>query len=341
MKRRKYSSTAISLLLAAALLGGCQVRSGGSMGVSSTEESTGTVSSEVQSTASFKQQTRPQFVAKGIRSLCVQKNGQVVFQASYAPASYKSSFDSWQLSQPYQNTVMVDTQALYELFDKLAAIDFSAPVQVKKDTDTGLSSSEDSFTVQFLQTKEESTAVASVNPDSTATVFLGKEDGSGNVYAAVKGNASAVFRVSKSTADTLRQLEPYDYVLKIAGVVNVASVSGLTLQSGGKTYTVSVDSGTYRTGSGRTLSKANFTTLYQDLLGVELTGKVKAKPASGTAADLTVTFHRSMAAAPEMRYVYTPQSEDTETLTVNGHTFFTVSRAQVQALVQKVAEWCG
>lgn len=338
MKLKKFACVMTALLFTSATLAGCGDSAGSSAAVSSTASAASSAAVS-KAEVELKKQERPQFISKGLRALSVKKGGQQIFQVEYAPASYKSSFDSWQISQPYQNTVMVDTQEMYELFDKLSAINFSSPAQVKAGTDTGIQTSVDSFTVQFLQTKDES-AVASATPDSTATVLLGKEDGNGNVYAAVKGKESAVYLIPKATADSLRQLDPYAYILKIAGIVNVTSVSKVTMETGGKTYTLDIDGSTYRAG-GKTLKKDSFTSLYQDLLGLELTGKAGKTPISGTAADLTVTFSRNTPQAPQMQFVYTPQGKDMDTLTVNGNTFFTVGRADVQALTKKIAEICG
>lgn len=343
MKLKQLFCGILAAALAASILAGCREETNGTSSAASQAVSAASASSVQtisKTSAQLKQQEQPQFLSKGIRMLSVSKSGQETFRVEYAPASYKSGFDSWTIPTPYQNTVMVDTQTMYELFDKLAAVSFTSPAQVKTGTDTGIANSTDSFTLQFLQTKEESTAVSAPDADSTATVLLGKEDGSGNVYAAVKGKESVVYLISKDTADALRKIDPYAYILKIAGVVNAASVSKVTMETGAKTYMLEIDGGTYRS-NGKTLGKDSFTSLYKELLGLELTGKAEKAPASGTAADLTVTFSRTTAKAPQMQFIYTPQSGDTDTLTVNGNTFFTVSHTEVQAICKKIAEVCG
>ena len=63
------------------------------------------------------QAEHPQFVADGIRKVVLVEDGQEIFNLSNEPAGYKMDFDYWEILNPYDETVTVNTETMYDLFD--------------------------------------------------------------------------------------------------------------------------------------------------------------------------------------------------------------------------------
>ena len=70
------------------------------------------------------QAEHPQFVADGIRKVVLVEDGQEIFNLSNEPAGYKMDFDYWEILNPYDETVTVNTETMYDLFDVLCGLDF-------------------------------------------------------------------------------------------------------------------------------------------------------------------------------------------------------------------------
>lgn len=85
------------------------------------ENSGNTGSSEETSLA---QAEHPQFVADGIRKVVLVEEGQEIFHLSKEPAEYKMDFDYWEILNPYDETVTVNTETMYNLLIYFAASAF-------------------------------------------------------------------------------------------------------------------------------------------------------------------------------------------------------------------------
>ena len=133
------------------------------------------------------QAEHPQFVADGIRKVVLVEDGEEIFNLSNEPAGYKMDFDYWEILNPYDETVTVNTEAMYELFDVLCGLNFQAPVAVDAEMDTGIADSRTSITLDFVDTLDDSKAKQTDYADKTATIILGNEDGAGNRFAAIQG----------------------------------------------------------------------------------------------------------------------------------------------------------
>lgn len=280
------------------------------------------------------QAEHPQFVADGIRRVVLVEEGQEIFNLSNEPAGYKMDFDYWEILNPYDETVTVNTEAMYDLFDVLCGLDFQAPVAVDAEMDTGIADSQTSITLDFVNTLDATQAKQTDYADKTATIILGSEDGAGNRFAAVQGFEDQIYKLSASTIDSIFGLDPFSYILKIPVLVNIDTVESLEIQAGKKSYEMNVDSvnGEYQFGN-KDVEKTDFTTIYQEICSIMLEEeKITKEEEPG----LKITFHRNSEEYPEIQVAYYSYDDTYDLLEVNGNSYFLVNAEEVDNLVSSI-----
>ena len=284
------------------------------------------------------QAEHPQFVADGIRRVVLVEEGQEIFNLSNEPAGYKMDFDYWEILNPYDETVTVNTETMYDLFDVLCGLDFQAPVAVDAEMDTGIADSQTSITLDFVNTLDATQAKQTDYADKTATIILGNEDGAGNRFAVVQGFEDQIYKLSASTIDSIFGLDPFSYILKIPVLVNIDTVESLEIQAGKKSYEMNVDSvnGEYQFGN-KDVEKTDFTTIYQEICSIMLEAEAEEeKITKEEEPGLKITFHRNSEEYPEIQVVYYSYDDTYDLLEVNGNSYFLVNAEEVDNLVSSI-----
>ena len=90
----------------------------------------------------LKQAELPQFIPNGIRSVSLTKDGEEFLHISREPAEYKMQFDYWEILNPYDENVTMNTEVMFEMYKELCGLAFDTPVQPEEGTDTGISGSD-------------------------------------------------------------------------------------------------------------------------------------------------------------------------------------------------------
>ena len=310
------------------------------------QESTADISD--QESASVKEAVlekvvKPSFTAEGIRALSVVNQGQETFAISYNPKAYKSEFDYWEISVPYEGLNCTDTEAIYKLYGILAGMDFSNEAAVAAGTDTGIEDTENIIALQFIQSDGTEDS-ASPDADSEAAILIGNEDGSGNYYAAVQGYEDKVYRFNKGIVDSALSINPFDYILKISTLVNIDSITDVEITVGEETHLISKEGESYKF-DGKEVVKKEFTTLYQALqfiiLDSELADVGEKDSESQSATDkrnpvLSIVYHRSSEEASEISVDYYELDKTGYSVETNGMERFRVPREDVDALVDTI-----
>lgn len=343
--KKKMMILGLSIFLAAGGLYGCgntdkmeeTAKSAGKENGKDSEramEETGESSRAQSEKPETTQSEHPRFVADSIRKVVLVEDGEEIFHLSNEPAGYKMDFDYWEILNPYDETVTVNTEIMYELFDVLCGMDFQEPVTVGAETDTGIADSKTSITLDFVDILDASKAKQADYADMTATIILGNEDGAGNRFAAVQGFEDQIYKLSASTIDSIFSLDPFSYILKIPVLINIDTVESLEIQAGEKSYEMNVDSvnGEYQF-ENRKVEKTEFINLYQEICGIMLEGEVREdKISKDTAPELEITFHRNSAEYPEIQVVYYAYDDTCDLLEVNGNSYFLVKAEDVENL---------
>lgn len=281
----------------------------------------------------------PRFISDGIRKLVLWKDGKEIFNLSKEPADYKMDFDYWEILNPYDEIITVNTETMYTLFDILTQIDLTTPAAVEEGVDTGIGDSADSMQIDFVDTEDSEEAKGTKYADHTATLLLGNEDGQGNRYGAVKGYEDQVYKIPSSLLEMVYTLNPFDYILKIPALVNIDTVEEVEIKADGKSYIMKPDGESYKMDD-RDVEKEEFTALYQALLGVMLDAPLEDETISRTDREemLSVVFKRNVENAPEVTLTYYAYDDTYNSISINGTERFLVKAEDVDALLEQIKE---
>lgn len=275
----------------------------------------------------------PQINTYGIRKLTLVKDGEDIFQISYEPKEYKMTFDYWEILNPYEEAVTVDTEAMYDLYSNIASLNLRDSEEVK--TDTGIESSHTSILIEYVNTLDDETARGSAEADSRTELILGEENGEGYIYAAVKGYEDQVYMLPSELINSIMGLEPFDYILKIPVLVNIETLESVKITAGNKDYVMSIEDGEYKL-DGKTVKKEEFTSLYQALQSVFLKSEEETETTEENQEILRVVFERNGDEMPDEELVYSSYDEESYSLSINGSTKFLVSKEEVDDLLKQI-----
>lgn len=282
----------------------------------------------------------PSFIQLGIRKVILTKNGEEIFQLSNEPADYKMEFDYWEVLNPYDETMTVNTEEMYRLFDALCEFDFQTPVVIADGTDTGLEDSETFIYLEFVNTLDEEKAKSTKYADSGIKIILGNEDGAGYRFAAVKGQPNEVYKLSSDIINAIYNLQPFDYILKIPVLIDINTVENIQILTEEKNYKMSVDTEkeVYRLGN-RQVEKEVFTKLYQVLASVMLEKEPEIDTKEGKPV-LTVVYHRNRQDAPDIQIDYYEYEDDAThcLVEINETQKFLVKKVDVETLIKQIKE---
>lgn len=272
-----------------------------------------------------------------IRGLSVVREGETVFQVSYEPKTYKESFDFWDISVPYESVVSVDTERLYELFGTVANLTFT-PVTGVSFEEAGITGSQTSLFVAYDGEQEEGEK-GRAEPTHSRTISVGKQDGSGNYYVGIEGDNS-VYLASEIWVNSILNLEPYEYILKVPYLVGIDTVEAVKLTAKEENLLLRISDNSWEIG-GKEVSQSAFHQVYNQLLSVLIADEIGAGEAKEGQREpfLQMVFYRKSEEAPDVEVKFYVQDEDYMTTVVNGKEFFLVSRKNVEGLKQILEDY--
>ena len=139
---------------------------------------------------------------KAIRGMEIQNNDRKIFAVSYEPRAYKDSFNYWDISVPYESTVSVDTEKMYELFNTAAGITLqkAEPDKNKEQVKAAIKNSKTRIRIAYdaAQTENEK---GSPQPDRIITLLIGQQDENGNYYVGLEGS-DIIYLAQQTIVDT-------------------------------------------------------------------------------------------------------------------------------------------
>lgn len=300
-----------------------------------TAEQEDTKSSE---TIRLKQSVQPRFIPNGIRSVSLKKDGKEFLHIANRPAKYKMSFDYWEILNPYDENVTVNTEVMFKMFETLCSLSFETPVQIEEGIDTGIQSSDMGFSVEYVDTMDDSMAQSTDEADTKAEVILGQEDGDGGRYAAVAGNEEQVYILPEAVLQIVYGGKPFDYILKIPVLISADTLKNIEIKTGGSQYEIQVDAAaeSYKFGK-KKVSKKEFASLYQAISGIMLVSETDGeKSEKKEEPELTVNFHRNTAEAPDIQVSYYSYDDEYDSVEINGREWFLVRNEDVKALIEQI-----
>ena len=297
---------------------------------------------EQEQKADLRPMTEPVFIAEGIRSLQIVKQDKDRMHISYEPQDHEVSFEYWKIRTPYNNEVIVDTEAMLTLYQQLVIMDMQkTPVldEVEVDFDKPFGK----ITLNFCQTTQEERMADvmgqafdknhspsyQLRADSTATLLIGERDGNGNYYVAYEGGESNVALLSEDMVDAVLNIVPFDYILNVSAVANRETIKNVTIQFDDQNYEISK----------KQLEEQVYQTLYNELLSVFVVEEITdMNKVDDETICMAITLKRNVKGASDLHITYHPWDEGKYAVKVNEDAFFLVNSADVETLKVKITE---
>ncbi len=289
-------------------------------------------------TIQLKQSVQPEFIPNGIRSVSLKKDGKEFLYIANRPAEYKMSFDYWEILNPYDENITVNTEVMFKMFETLCSLSFETPVQIEEGIDTGIQSSNMGFSVEYVDTMDDSVAQSTDEADTKAEVILGQEDGDGGRYAAIAGNEEQVYILPEANLQMVYGGKPFDYILKIPVLISADTLKNIEIKTGSSQYEIQVDATaeSYKFGK-KEMSKKEFASLYQAISGIMLVSETDGeKSEKKKEPELTVNFRRNIAEAPDIQVFYYSYDDEYDSVEINGKEWFLVRSEDVKELIEQI-----
>lgn len=350
-KRLKKNTLLACLLAAVCLAGGCGKQGSGQAGESTGhtaqgpekpqgEGDTKTVDPEDEA-KKLQREEYPSFRREQIRGMSVAENGTIRYQLQYLPRSDRDSFLYWDMPVPYASSAVVDTEAMYGLFDAVSALDFG-----KKQAGSGAkrTAREDAewtengtyITVNYCGEQADSTKQA--DADRTVTVIIGEKK-DGRYECRLLGWKERTLYLKEAAVARILHQDPYAMLLKIPYVINVATVKKVEIQCGPQTHTMEREEDAYWI-DGKKADRDKYLDLYAELMQPMLDGEIPKDAAAQEKKEplLTIRYVRSLEGAQDQTVAIYPYGDGRYTVDVNGHQYFFLVPQDVQTLYQS---FCG
>lgn len=284
--------------------------------------------------ASLQEGVLEELTAEAFRGVSVVKDGTIYFAVSYEPRAYKNSFDCWAISVPYQSMVTVDTEAMYEYFRILEELEMT-PVDGMVREEAGIEDTSDSIFVAYYsgQTKEGGQA----EPDREITFRFGNKNEKGNYYVEAGGK---LWSADKDMVERLFAVDPYACILKVISVVNLETISSVTVSFGDNQYQLRTDGKNFWWNE-NTVDSADFYELYTELMSIFIEQEIpqgKREKISDRDRELLmqIIYERNREDAPKITQCYYIYDENYASVQVNGTEFFLVGREAVRQVQEKI-----
>lgn len=284
--------------------------------------------------------------SSAVRGVEIRKSGDIVFAASYEPREGKDTFDYWDISEPYQSMVSVNTEELYRLFDSIFQIGWDAVNNIGI-AEAGIKDSDTSIFIAYNR-EQKSGEKGPENPTAARTILIGNTDGQGNYYAALEGSEE-VARVDQDLVDSILNVNPFQYVLKLPALINMNTVEKVQILSSGKHFSMENNNGTWKV-NGKSVEKETFQSFYGKLLDIMISGEIDGEATRNKKTVnnedsmggkerqpmLTLQFIRNIEEASDVEITYYEYDQQSMSVSVNGQEFFLVEKDIVCNLMRDI-----
>lgn len=278
----------------------------------------------------------PVLTAQNILRLSVTKEGETFFEIAYDPQVYKSEYDYWDITVPYESMTTVNTEVMYNLYEQIEKLDFSNVIDERKAflKEYGLDKPSAAVTLDYFKEGQDS------QHKETVKLLIGNKNEQKDYYAKIKGS-NKIYLLSGEIIDRLLTINPFDYNLKIVGLVNIDTVDQVKVGVDGQELELLIK----RDGEeeryylhGQEVDKSVFTDLYIKLMSVLIKGEAEEEKTADLedVPCLKVHYIRNTKGAEDVIVEMLPYDDQFLSARVNGKTFFVVSKEDVEMLVSEL-----
>ncbi len=279
----------------------------------------------------------PEFDGEDVRNVRVEAGGEVLWEIDYLPREDRGSYLFWDIKVPYHSCAVVDTESMFQLYNRIASLDFHKKAESADTGATGLEKPERTVTLDYYQGDQKTAADGTKPmPNKTFTLLVGKENGKGQYFCSLKGYEKELILLDQTVLDEVFAKNPYDLILKIPYVVDISTVSEVQIQSGDREYTMRSRDGSYMLGDKKS-DKKKYSEVYQALMQPMIAQELKERKTTDRQPVLSLEYKRSDAGEEDVEVHFYPYDQRYMSVNVNGNEFFLVSSREVEQL-QKVLE---
>jgi len=161
----------------------------------------------------------------------------------------------------------------------------------------------------------------------------------------------AVYLMAESDVDPMIQVDPYNYVSRLPGLVNIAQVDTVTIEYGDAKHEMKLtremvtetdedgneteEEVTHYFLNGKEVKKKELTTPYQEMIGVAIDGLVDQEIADQNSQEpiLTLTYDRTSAGMEPIVTRFYEYNDNFNRISVNDLSIFRVNIRDVESLI--------
>lgn len=343
MMKKRLGAIFLAGIVTASLLAGCSDTGGAqdtADSVSGQESSSvgaqiGSVNQE-DVAEGLESPENPEFAKENIRGVSVVVDGEPVYQLNYTPQDDKDSYLYWDMVTPYASTAIVNTETMYELYEEIAGINLTAGTSDQQDSSQDPKTFDTYLTLNYYESEDSDEQKA--EPNRTVTLLIGEKQDN-QYYCVLKGYEEKALLLDSAVLDAVLQQDPYDLILKIPYVINVATVKEVDITYGGQDYQMTLEGDTYKINQKKVDSEA-YLSLYSELMQPMLDGKIPEDDKLDADREplISIRYIRNMDGARDYEIHIYPYGDGQYTVSVNGEEHFFLSAEDVEALEKTLKE---
>lgn len=279
---------------------------------------------------------KPEFDKEDIRGVSVVVDGEPAYQLNYTPQDDKESYLYWDMVTPYASTAIVNTEAMYELYEDIAGLNLTAGTSEQQDPSRIPETFDTYITVNYYESEDSDEQKA--EPNRTVTLLIGEKQDN-QYYCVLKGYEEEALLLDSAVVDAVLQQDPYDLILKIPYVVNVATVKEVDITYGGKDYKMTLEGDTYKINK-KKVDSEEYLSLYSELMQPMLDGKIPEgeKLDADREPLISIRYIRNMDGVRDYEIHIYPYGDEQYTVSVNGEEHFFLSAGDVETLEKALKE---
>lgn len=312
------------------VLGGCRKQNANEgMGQNPSKENLSeTAAVETTAAEPLAKDALPSFTEEEVKSVKVERDGKVYYTIDYEPREDREPYLYWDMKVPYDSYVIVDTEAMFGMFQTFAGIDWEKADVAKNDADTGLDGNVSKITLNY-----------GTESLTEVVVLVGNETKDGKYYCALESNLEKVFLIETFKIDSVLNRKPYDLILKIPYLVDIRTVKKVKVVAGKTKVTMSCKDGAYKINGEKVQIKA-YKDLYQALLQPTITGEIPEGEKEKLSGDevLSIVFERNQKGLEKYDVKIYSCDDEKDYVFVNGKTLFYVEKAEVDQIITQIGE---
>lgn len=279
----------------------------------------------------YKTEKTPTITKDNIRRFSIIKDGKTTFELLYHPTKYKNDYEAWSITKPYKDYAIVDTEQMFKLFEKMESFRFKN--LDKKTGGTEQSNSYDSLIVleiDYVKDKPEELY--------TTQLYLGKSE-NGN-YQIRTDYSDVYYEVPESVIDEVININPFDYILKVAFISNINYVKEVDMKTNSDNYQMMAKENKYYLNEDKVTEEV-YHKLYMELMSVMIQkeiGNASEEAQSSTEKEplLEITYQFNKEDIKEKNVKFLPYNDNYASIQVDDTQFFLVKKADVEKLIQTI-----